>query len=58
MKIEVTSQEAATMYVGKAVSLLDTACKVQGNFCNGCPMLDPSQKPPCLLQYIKSHLAY
>ena len=58
MKIEVTRQEAAVMYVSKAVSLLDTACKVQGNFCNGCPMLDPSQKPQCLLQHFKAHLAY
>ena len=38
MKIEVTPAEAAAVYVGKAVALLDIACTVMGELCNGCPM--------------------
>lgn len=57
MKIEVTPAQTAAAYVGKAVILLDTACKVMGDSCNGCPLKNPdllSRK--CLLHVIKENL--
>ena len=59
MKIEVTPEEAAAVYVGKAVALMDTACKVIGPFsCSGCPLLIPHKQAPdhCILRSIKNHL--
>lgn len=56
MKIEVTPQEAAAVYVGKAVALLDLACHVLGSTCEGCPMRDNAAVVPCMLRQIKTHL--
>lgn len=44
MKIEVTPSEAAAVYVGKAVSLLETACELVDH-CGVCPLYNgPSAK--------------
>ena len=59
MKIEMTPEEAARHYVGKAITLMDTACTVIGPCsCQGCPLLIPNQQTPnhCILQKIKRHL--
>lgn len=47
MKIEVTREEAAAVYIGKAVKLLETACDLLPDSCDCCPMED-KQRHICM----------
>lgn len=54
MKIEVTPNEAAALYIGKAVALLDTACSLKP-FCDGC-LLKNIETGKCMVREVKKLL--
>lgn len=47
MKLNLTPEQVASLYTGKAVHLLDMACIAMGDFCKGCPMnIPPTEENP------------
>lgn len=54
MKIEVTPEEAAAVYIGKAMKLMQTACNLH-HYCDNC-LLRNIESGKCALNHVQKVL--